>query len=245
MPLRTQFLILCMLIPLVGIISACTQDSTEDIFIDTGEIGVVMDKQTGDLLDPIGPGTHKINVDDYSVTIYNSRRQSAYEPDEQTISARTQDGIAVEVTLVVIYQIDPAYVNEIHQNWGPDYQERYILPEMRYAVQAAVPTYDADPIYGEGRDGLHFDLLHTLTEALGENHFVVVESQLRDIAFDDKYTLAIEMREIAEMQLETSEIQQQRLDSEAQRRIDAMLRIAEAKAQVRCILNNLTPENCE
>ena len=74
--MRKLLLLLVMVLGMVSLASA-QENETDDgtVIIGPSQIGVVFDPASGDLLDPLGPGTHEV-LPPLTVTIYSTAQQS-------------------------------------------------------------------------------------------------------------------------------------------------------------------------
>ncbi len=188
--------------------SGATRDSLI-VVIQPREVGVVLNTPTGELGDPLGPGTYVINPLTQEVSVYFTGQQeytmmstvSDGQPDGDAISARTSDGQMIYVSVTLLYSIDPAEVNNLYGNLQFRYDENFIRPTVRGLIRETVAEYTAEQLYGTYRATLEADAQERIAESMGEQGLILTDLLVRDIHFTEVYSRMIESTLFAEVTL--------------------------------------------
>lgn len=147
----------------------------------------------------------------------------------QEIDAASKEYQAVRLTGTMNYHIDPVMAYDLYRKVGLDFAEKVIDPAFNDFIKEVVPQYPVTAILSE-RD----EIRRLAREALGENlsryHIVVDDIYLSNIRFSPEYENAIELKQVAEQQVQT---EKQILE---QRRIQAEQRVAEAKGEAQATI---------
>lgn len=117
--------------------------------------------------------------------VYDVRIQE----DTQFIEVLTRDGLTVTVQASLRYQIVRDRLPVLHQQIGPDYKRKIILPIMTSAVRQTIGSYRPDALYSTAREELQDKMLVDATEEMGRipiliHGFVVKEIILPDLLRD-------------------------------------------------------------
>lgn len=182
------------------------------------------------------------------VTIYNVGQRSvnmtASEQDPNTpisagaVRAISRDGQAITVDITVIYNIDPARVNDVHRRWLSGFETGFIIPQVRTEVRDAVSAFGAEDLYAGGRAELSVLIADPLRQRFESEGFVLTDVLVRDIGFTEQFANAIEEKQIAEQQAQRAVFLVQQAEQEAQQarvqaqgEADAAVIAAEGEAQ--------------
>ncbi|MEQ8672508.1 MAG: prohibitin family protein [Aggregatilineales bacterium] len=200
--------LMCGLLAGCGLIrsdSSATRDSLL-VVINYNEVGVVFNMLSGELGDPLGPGTYVINPFTQEVTVYFIGQQEYTmrhtegdpQPHGDSISTRSSDGQEIYVDVSVLYSIDPANVNIVHERLQNRYAENFIRPTLRGVMRETVATFTAEQLYGEARATLEADAQERVAELMEEQGFILVDLLVRDIIFTAEFAQSMESTLIAE-----------------------------------------------
>jgi regulator of protease activity HflC (stomatin/prohibitin superfamily) len=110
----------------------------QTITIADNEVGLRFDFLSGDLEGPLYPGVYGFNPQTQDITIYPTDQQIMVIDEEDAVSARTRDGVAVVVTGSLAYRINPEQILMIHSRWQNRYEMQFIRPIMRRLVRDAI-----------------------------------------------------------------------------------------------------------
>jgi regulator of protease activity HflC (stomatin/prohibitin superfamily) len=157
---------------------------------------------------------------------------------DDSIQCRTKDGQQVFIDASVIYQIDPAYVVNLHITWQSRYEDNVVRPVVRSAIRDAVSQYGVEEIVSTKRAELETTISDEIEQGLKQNNLIMVDFLLRNIRFSDEYAAAVEQKQIAEQQALQAQfvVQQKKQEAEqarqtAQGAADAVVINAQGDAQ--------------
>jgi len=145
------------------------------------------------------------------------------------IDAASKEYQMVQMTGMMNFHIDPAYVNDLYQKVGLDFADKVIDPAFNDFVKEVVPTYPIGEILPR-REEIRKRAMTKLGENLTRYHIIVDDIYFASIRFSPGYEGAIEAKQVAQQQVET---QKQVL---AQREIEAQQKVATAKGEAESIL---------
>ncbi|NDJ63120.1 MAG: prohibitin family protein [Chloroflexi bacterium] len=182
------------------------------------EIAVVFDPLRGELLDPLGPGTHAV-MPPLEATIYAIAQREYTQAGETAVEARTFDGQAVGINATVLYSLDPNAINQIHVNWQDRFESDFVRLVLRAIIRDVVAQFRATEIYGEARAQLQAEIEELLAARFADEGLLLTAFLLRDLEFSAQFIDAIEQRQLAEIQAQQAQIraEQARTQSLAQR----------------------------
>lgn len=170
------------------------------------------------------------------VVLMNVRTQK----DEAQATAVSENLQVVTSIIAVNYHLDGTRAKEVYEKVGADYTNIIVAPAIQNTFKAVTALFTAEELITK-RDEVRLLAEEKLTTQL-EPYFIVVENfNIVNVDFSEEYQQAIEAKQVAQQQVETSK---QKL---AQAEIDAQTVIAQAKGQADAqkALNDtgaLTPE---
>lgn len=147
-----------------------------------------------------------------------------------SISARTSDGQAVYLDCSVIYRIDANEVVRLHIELQTRYVEDFIRPVMRGVIRTEVSQFTADEVNSSRRKNLEQNLEELLREAFDEKGFVLDRFLLRDVAFSEQYSKALEEKQVADQDRIQREYQAEQMRRLAEGERDRQSIVAAGKA---------------
>ena len=145
------------------------------------------------------------------------------------IDASSKEYQMVNMTGMMNFHIDPAYVNDLYQKVGLDFADKVIDPAFNDFVKEVVPTYPIGEILPK-REEIRKRAMTKLGDNLSRYHIIVDDIYFANIRFSSGYEGAVEAKQVAQQQVET---QKQVL---AQREIEAQQKVATAKGEAESIL---------
>ena len=126
--------------------------------------------------------------------------------------------------IAVNYHLDGTRAKEVFESVGSDYTNIIVAPAIQNTFKAVTAQFSAEELITK-RDEVRLLAEEELTKQLGP-YFIVVENfNIVNFDFSTEYQQAIEAKQVAQQQVETSK---QKL---AQAEIDAQTVIAQAKGQ--------------
>lgn len=185
------------------------------LIIQPDEVAVVFNTVNGNLEQPRRAGTSIVIPVIQQVTIYPIRQQQYTMSDTATegaiqgqdaVSARTVDGQEVRLDLTVLYGVDPAQANLVHQRWQNRYESDFVRPTARGIVRDVVSRYRAQDIYGEKRSELETAIEAELKARMDEEGLILTDTLVRDITFSDQFSASIEQAQIAQQEAERARL---------------------------------------
>lgn len=203
--------------------------------VNAGERGVLM--QFGQVQQQVlGEGIHLIVPIVYTVQNLSVRVQ------KQDISAEasSKDLQDVFTDVALNWHIIPDAANAIFQQIGdqPQIVDRIINPAVEEVLKAVMAKYTAEEIItkrGEVKDGVD----DFLTKRLAAYHIAVDDVSLVHVHFSERFSDAVEAKQIAEQEAKRGEF----LALKAVKEAEAMVNLAKGEAQVQRLLGeNLTAE---
>jgi regulator of protease activity HflC (stomatin/prohibitin superfamily) len=223
------------------------------VFLQADQYGVVISafQPNGYRAQPLGPGLHWIIPFFENVRTYSIARQAytmSIAPGEgaragdDSIDARTKDGQQVLIDGTVIYSIDPAHIIDMHITWQNRFEENVVRPVARAAIREAVSQYGIEEIVTSKRVDLERAITDAIAEGLRTNNLILTDFLLRNIAFGEEYSKAVEQKQIAEQQAQQAfyVVEQRKQEAEqarqaAQGQADAAVIASRGAADARLI----------
>ncbi len=194
------------------------------VMIGAGERGVVL--YWGAVTDEIlGEGIHWVMPISKSVKEFKVTTQKAKVP----ASASSKDLQNVSSEIVVNFNLDPAKVNKIYQNFRWDVDDILIGPAINEALKAATAKYTAEELITK-RDAVKKDFQNNLSVTLADNGVLVTDVFITDFDFSDEFNTAIESKVKAEQEALQEKNNLMRAKYEAEQRVTRAKAEAEAIA---------------
>ncbi|MDD2522918.1 MAG: prohibitin family protein [Anaerolineaceae bacterium] len=146
------------------------------------------------------------------------------QKDEVQATAMSENLQVVTSLIAVNYHLDGNHAKEVYQNVGTNYADIIVAPAIQNAFKAVTARFSAEELITK-RDEVRMQSEDELAKQL-EPYFIVVENfNIVNFDFSAEYQNAIEAKQVAQQQVETSK---QKL---AQAEIDAQTVIAQAQGQ--------------
>lgn len=169
-----------------------------------GEKAVVYNLLEREYSRPLDPGIHFILPLVYQITLY-SVRDLAYTMSDSSINGQppqrdalevlSSDGLLLKIELSLDYHPDASRLTELHEEIGPNYEDKIIRPTARKVLRNVFSEYSAVEAYANlGPSRLSERLYSELAEELSTYHIVLDEVQIRDIQLPQAVLEAIEQQ---------------------------------------------------
>ncbi|WP_293253179.1 MULTISPECIES: prohibitin family protein [unclassified Microcoleus] len=208
------------------------------VTVNAGERGVMM--QFGKVQEQVLPeGIHVIFPIVYTVQKLSVRVQK----QEISAEASSKDLQDVFADVALNWHIIPEEANAIFQQIGDEEAaiERIIDPAVEEVLKAVIAKYTAEEIItkrGEVKAGVD----DSLTLRLLAYHIAVDDISLVHVHFSERFSDAVEAKQIAEQEAKRGEF----LALKAAKEAEAKVNLAKGEAEVQRLLrDNLTPELLE
>lgn len=165
------------------------------ISVHPGELGVLYSRFFGGtILDRIyQEGLHVIAPWDI-LYVYDVRILE----ETQNVDVLTLDGLTVKVQASLRYQLIRDKLPSLHQQIGPEFKKKVILPVMTSAVRQTIGSYRPDALYSTARQELQDKMLVDATEELGRLPILVHGFVVKSILLPEALSQAIADKLVAE-----------------------------------------------
>lgn len=183
------------------------QDNQEYVIIQTGERGVVY-YTFADGLDKENiykPGKHFIDPWDKMI-IYNIKDHIINEK----FQGLSQEGVSCSIELSVIFALQPEMIGYLHEDYGEQYIERLVDPELRRSMRIVMGDYTLEEIYNTDRKTVEKQIIDELNKL--ENYFKIKEVKINEIILPEFLQEAIEEKEEQLKRLQRMEFLKDSLD---------------------------------
>ena len=208
------------------------------VIVNAGERGVLM--QFGKVQEQIlGEGLHVIVPTVYSVKKLSVRVQK----QESSAEASSKDLQDVFTDVALNWHIIPDEANAIFQQIGDEKEvvDRIIAPAVEEVLKAVIAKYTAEEIITK-RGEVKAAVDEYLTLRLLTYHIAVDDISLVHVHFSQRFSDAVEAKQIAEQEAKRGEF----LALKAVKEAEAKVNLAKGEAEVQRLLrDNLTPELLE
>lgn len=208
------------------------------VIVNAGERGVLM--QFGKVQEQVlGEGLHVIVPTVYSVKTLSVRVQK----QESSAEASSKDLQDVFTDVALNWHIIPDEANAIFQQIGDEREvvARIIDPAVEEVLKAVMAKYTAEEIITK-RGEVKAAVDEFLTLRLLTYHIAVDDISLVHVHFSQRFSDAVEAKQIAEQEAKRGEF----LALKAVKEADAKVNLAKGEAEVQRLLqDNLTPELLE
>ncbi len=111
-------------------------------------------------------------------------------------SAASNDLQQVQTVIALNYHLNPADVNKVYQQLGPDYADRVIAPTIQESVKASVAKYDAEELITK-RAIVKDVIANTIRNSLSAKDIVVETIFITDFKFSDAFSNQVEDKVVA------------------------------------------------
>lgn len=244
----------------VVLAGALTSVSAGLVFVQPTDRGVVVSAiaDGGIREDVLGSGLHWVTPFFENVVTYPISRQTytmsgtvneGSVVGDDSIASRTADGQLVFIDASVIFSIDETKVVNFHIQWGNRYLNDLVRPIVRGVLRDIPSQYGVEEIYTIRRDEMNAAITERLREQFTNNGLILEEFVLRNITFTDEYAQSIELKQVAEQEVQRAVfVVEQRLQEAEQARAvaqgqaDAAVIAAQGAAESRLINANAEAE---
>ncbi|HHC73514.1 MAG TPA: prohibitin family protein [Thiothrix sp.] len=188
------------------------------ITIKSGEAGVLFRYFSGTEIDTVyEEGVHIFSPLD-TLYRYEIRKQTALHE----FNIISNKGLTIHLSLAVRYRPEVSLLGILHQQIGPDYLDRVVLPQIESVMRKELGSYTAEQIYTNEAGLLTKAILNALDE-VGRNYVEVEDIIIRSISLPQEIVKAIEHKlqqeefmKSYEFRIETAKKEAERLKSEAE-----------------------------
>ncbi|MCB0640278.1 MAG: prohibitin family protein [Phaeodactylibacter sp.] len=197
--------------------------------IDAGERGVLFRRFGGGMeQQAYVPGFH-IVAPWNKMFIYDVREKQ----QEEEMEVLSSNGLNIKVDVTVRVHPKSEELAKLHEEFGFNYMESLIRPEVRSSVRQIIGQFTPEELYSTKRDEVQTMISADLSKTLDRNHIILRATLIRDIELPAKVRTAIEEKIEAEQSALKYEYILQQERQEAERKIIE----AQAKADANRILS--------
>jgi regulator of protease activity HflC (stomatin/prohibitin superfamily) len=121
----------------------------------------------------------------------------------------------VMANYTVNYQIEKSNAQTIYKDIGQDYYNIVIEPRIQQAVKDGIKKYNAEELISN-REILAEEIQNNLSDKLAAYNIALIDTSIENLDFSDKFTDAVEAKQVATQEKLTAQTQQERLTMEAE-----------------------------
>jgi len=111
-------------------------------------------------------------------------------------TAASNDLQQVQTVIALNYHLNPADVNKVYQQLGPDYADRVIAPTIQESVKASVAKYNAEELITK-RAIVKDVIANTIRNSLSAKDIVVETIFITDFSFSPAFSSQVEDKVVA------------------------------------------------
>ncbi len=136
----------------------------------------------------------------------------------------------VMANYTVNYQIEKSNAQTIYKDIGQDYYNIVIEPRIQQAVKDGIKKYNAEELISN-REILAEEIQNNLSDKLAAYNIALIDTSIENLDFSDKFTDAVEAKQVASQEKLKAEIQQEQANLEAKAKAEREMIAAEAEAE--------------
>lgn len=165
------------------------------ISIRPGEMGVLYSRLGGGTVrnETYDEGIHLILPWDI-MYIYDVRVQE----ESRNIEVLTVDGLTINTQISLRFQIIRDKLPALHQDIGPNFRDKVVIPIMNSAVRQTIGSYRPDDLYSTARQKLQDQMLVDAIEEMGRIPILIQGFVVKSITLPQILSEAIETKLVAE-----------------------------------------------
>jgi regulator of protease activity HflC (stomatin/prohibitin superfamily) len=190
---RAPYFVVAFLLALLAVIALWSRIL---VVIKPGEAGVLYRMlTTGTVTDHIyAEGLH-ILMPLNSMALYDTRVQLVLHD----FDVLTSSGLPVKLKIAVRFQPIYELLGVLHQQVGPDYVNKIILPQIESVLRRNLGQRTPEDIY-TNKDGVLSKIITLALEEVGRKYILVDEIIIRSVVLPDTVTKSIEMKLVNQQQ---------------------------------------------
>lgn len=165
----------------------------------TGEVTLIFNSVSGLKNEVFREGAHFKNPFLERAVTYDIKE---HRYDIKTVAA-SKDLQDVTVDLTFLYAPMPERVPNIHKTFGPEYENRVFPPICQEVLKSVISENTAEQVITK-RQIVSENIKQRIIERARQYDILVKEVALADVDFSAEFTHAVERKQVAEQELETS-----------------------------------------
>ncbi len=185
------------------------------LIIQSGERGVIFKPYTSglDKENIYGEGFH-IVAPWNDMYIYNVREQQRDEP----MDVLDKNGLSISMDVTVRFNPMFAKIGNLHEQFGVNFVNVLVVPEVRSSVRKVAGRYTAEEIYSTKRAEVEQSIIEETKMVLSQNYIEMKALLIRSINLPEQIKTAIESKLKQEQEALAYEFRLRSEESEAERR---------------------------
>jgi len=185
------------------------------LIIEAGERGVIFRPYTSGLdKENIYTEGFHIIAPWNEMSIYNVREQQR----DETMDVLDKNGLSIAMDVTVRFNPTFSKIGYLHEQFGINYINVLVIPEVRSSVRQVAGRYTAEEIYSTKRAEVENAIITETREVLEENYIGMKAMLIRSINLPAQIKGAIESKLQQEQEALAYEFKLKREESEAERR---------------------------
>ena len=182
------------------------------VIVPAGSVGIIT--RWGAVQRVVYPGLSlKVPIMD-GVVFMDTRVQK----NQVDAEAASKDLQLVTSTIALNYHIIPERAVDLYQNIGTDYDGKILDPAVQNTFKAVTARFPAEDLIQE-RETVKDNAKELLSEQLAKYYLVVDDFNITNFDFSPEYNAAIEAKQVAQQEVETSKQKLERTKIEAQQQV--------------------------
>ncbi|MBT8218377.1 MAG: prohibitin family protein, partial [Bacteroidia bacterium] len=214
----------------IALVALLILSSSTFLTIDPGYQGVLFKRFSG------GIDKEKIYNQGFQIVapwnrmlLYDVRTNEGLE----TMEVLSKNGLNIKVELSYRYQPDAQKIGYLHEEIGPEFKRRILIPEIRSATREVIGKYLPEELYSSKREAIQDEIFQRTSESVSPKYLTLDAILIREVELPESLQAAIERKLKEEQASLEYEFRLTRERQEAERRIIE----ANAKAEANRILN--------
>lgn len=167
----------------------------------------------------------------------------------ENVGAASREYQDVFLTGTVNYHIDQNGAAELYQQVGDDYAQKLIVPFFNDLVKEVVPQYGVAEVLPK-REEIRTRAVELLREKMAPYGITIDDIALSQIDFNSEYNLAIQNKQIQELQIQTErnilqqkQVQAEQAKAQAKGEADAQIERAKGEAEANRLVSESLTQN--
>lgn len=158
---------------------------------------------------------------------------------EEEMEVLSSNGLNIRVDVTIRVHPKYAEIGDLHENFGRQYADRLVRPELRSSVREVIGQFTPEELYSTKRNEVQTLIDEDLQEALSDNFIQLKATLIRDIQLPDKVRSAIETK----LEAEQTSLKYQYILDQERKEAERKIIEAQAKSDANRILNASLTEN--
>ncbi|MBX2815738.1 MAG: prohibitin family protein [Saprospiraceae bacterium] len=222
------------IIGFIALMGFLTLTNTTFLTVDPGQKGVLFKRFSGGLeKDKLFDQGFHVVAPWNKMYIYDVRIKEGSDRQE----VLSKNGLNIAVELSYLYNPEPSKIGYLHDEVGPDYLNRILIPEVRSATREVIGKYLPEELYSTQREAIQDEIFQQTKDAVASKHIHLDAILIREVELPNTLEEAIERKLREEQASLEYQFKLDRERQEAERKIIAANADAEAN---RIISSSLT-----